>query len=395
MAADHDPRPKRGDSTRCVHAGRRPDPERPGLALPLERSSTFLQHAGTHTLTDRGDWDAAWVYSRYRNPTVEAVEEALAELEGAQECALFASGVAALFAAIRAVTPPRATIALAHQLYGGTLELVRGELEPLGFEVWDFDVRDPDRLADLEGRPVGAVVCESLSNPTLLVADLPRLAARAHSLGAALLVDATFATPVFQRPLELGADLAVHSASKFLGGHSDLVAGVVSGGGERIARVRQLRKTLGAILDPAAAVLIARGVKTLALRVRAQAAGAQALARALEDHSQVGCVHYPGLATHPDHALCQRLLSGAGSVLSFVHRGGDGVLRDYVSRLRLAADAPSLGGVETIVSLPAFMSHAALDERQRAQAGVVPGMVRVAVGIEDPQDLVADFLGAF
>lgn len=383
-----DPHPL-GDSTRCVHAGHRPDAAAPWLTTPVVRSSTFLQHPGAHALTDAGRWDEAWVYSRYGNPTVAAVEEHLAQLEGAEGCLLFGSGVAALHAALVAAAPPDGTVAMASQIYGGTRSILEAELAPRGLGVVEFDLARPETLDGLGD--VSAVIVESLSNPNLLVADLLAIAARCRDRGATLVVDATFATPLLQRPLELGADLVVHSATKALGGHSDLTAGVVAGRGERLERVRAVRKHLGAVLDPAPAALLERGLKTLALRVRAQVAGASALAQALEGHPQVEAVHYPGLESHPQHALAGELLSGPGSVLSFVHAGGDPALRPLVGRLGLALDAPSLGGVETLVSLPAFMSHVGLDAAARARAGIVPGLVRVAVGIEDAPDLIADF----
>lgn len=357
------------------------------MVSPIVRSSTFLQHPQTHELTDAGRWDEALVYSRYGNPTVEAVESKIAELEGAERALLFGSGVAALHAAFIAATPPGGHIAMASQIYGGTRAILLQELAPLGFEVSEFDLSRPDTV-DPRAQ---AIVVESLSNPTLIVADLPQLAERAKAQGATLIVDATFATPIVQRPLELGADLVVHSATKAMGGHSDLTAGVVAGSDERVDRARLVRKRLGAILDPAPASLLERGLKTLALRVRAQQDAALTLARALEAHPKVTAVNYPGLESHADHALGGQVLAGGGSVLSFVHSGGDGALRECVSRLTLAIDAPSLGGVETVVSLPVFMSHVGLNDEERERAGIVPGLVRVACGIEDPADLVGDF----
>lgn len=378
-----------GDSTRCVHAGRRPGPESPELVGPIVRSSTFAQGPQTHALTDAGRWDEAWVYSRYGNPTVAAVEEKLASLEGAEGCLLFGSGVGALHAALLAAAPPGTTVAMASQIYGGTRAILREELGPRGLGVVEFDLSRPETLDGLG--PISAVIVESLSNPNLLVADLPRLSGWCRVHEAKLIVDATFATPILQRPLGLGADLVVHSATKALGGHSDLIAGVVAGGGDLLGRAAGVRKRLGAILDPAPASLLERGLKTLALRVRAQVEGATVLARALASHPQVTAVNYPGLEHHPDHLRAKELLSGGGGVLSFVHADGDLGLRPLVGRLKLAIDAPSLGGVETLVSLPAFMSHAGLGEQERERAGIVPGLVRVSVGIEDPGDLVDDF----
>ncbi len=394
-----DPSPLQGLSTRCVHLGRRPLPGDAGLALPIDRSSTFLLHSEVQALVDAGRWDEALVYARYGSPTVAAVESKLAALEGAEEALLFGSGMAALHALLHAVTAPDeregrkpARVAAARQLYGGSLSLLRDELEPRGMQLFPFDVDDPSPLDGSQG--LRAVLVESLSNPTLRVADLSRLARLAHDQGALLIVDATFASPVLQRPLERGADLVVHSATKVLGGHSDLLAGVVAGGASSLAAVSRARRNLGALLDPAPAYLLERGLKTLALRVRAQTEGALTLARALERHPAVTCVHYPGLESHPDYTLAQEQLEGAGWMLAFELAGGDEELGPFVSRLRLATHAPSLGGVETLVSVPALLSHAALTPKERARAGIAPGLVRVSVGIEESADLVADFEAA-
>jgi len=211
-------------------------------------------------------------------------------------------------------------------------------------------------------------------------------------------VDSTFATPIVQRPLQLGVDVVVHSATKALSGHSDVTAGVVLGAAEAMGPIAQYRKVSGAILDPAAAWLISRSLATLDLRVRAQCRNASAIAEALESQggSAVTRVHYPGLASSSSHSVAQRVLANGlfGSILAVELAAGDGGMRDYVSRLRLATDAPSLGGVETLVSIPAFMSHVGLSPEERSAAGIGPGCVRIAAGIEDASDLVGDFLGA-
>ncbi|MCP3915586.1 MAG: aminotransferase class I/II-fold pyridoxal phosphate-dependent enzyme [bacterium] len=381
--------------TLCVHGGRAPEESDPALAPSIQLSSTFVQFPSTHALTDAGNWDEPLVYSRYKNPTCADVEMRLAALEGAQRAVVFGSGTAAMHAGILALAEPGKPIALPRQLYGGTLDLARSELERLGFAPLDFDLGDPASLATVLDEGASLVVCESLSNPVLSVADLPSIADAAHARGARLLVDATFATPVLQRPLELGADLVMHSATKYFGGHSDLTAGVLCGGAEVGERAWQLRKRLGAILDAHSAFLLDRGLKTLVLRMREQCKNALHLAHVLDATPGVVRVHYPGLESHPDHALAARLLNGgAGGVLSFEIEGGDEALRPYVGRLRLAFDAPSFGGVETLVSLPAFMSHVGLSPEERLRAGIRPGLVRVAVGIEDPADLADDFASA-
>ncbi|MEO1696981.1 MAG: aminotransferase class I/II-fold pyridoxal phosphate-dependent enzyme [Planctomycetota bacterium] len=383
--------------TVAVHGGRRPTPADPDVVPPLRRATTFLQHKGTFAATDGGDWDGPLVYSRYKNPTVEEVEGRLAALEGAEDAVLFASGIAALHAVLTAAVPSgRGRVALARQIYGGTDALLAGPLGALGFETVHFDVEDPSDLERALATGVDLVHCEGISNPTALVADLREIADAAHAHGVPLSVDSTFATPTVQRPLEHGADWVVHSATKALGGHSDLTAGVVLGSSERIESVQRWRRVAGAILDPSAAWLLGRSLCTLELRVRAQCENAARLAAALEGRAGVARVHYPGLESHRSHALAGRMLSPGlfGSVLSFELEAGDEATRPFVSRLGVATDAPSLGGVETLVSIPAYMSHVALGPEGRAAAGIGPGCVRVAAGIEDPEDLVADFLGA-
>ena len=392
MNETHDPTWKL--ATVCVHGGRRASSEDPALALPVVRSSTFLQTAESRAAIDDGRWNDALVYTRYGNPTCAAVEATLARLEGAQSSLLFASGMAALHAAMVSCTRPGSTVLVAEQLYGGTLDLLDNGLSQFDVRREFFDVADPASIDAVRADDINLVVCESVSNPILLVADIPHIARRAHARGAKLLVDATFATPIAQRPLELGADIVMHSATKYLSGHSDVTAGVLAGDASELRPIRDWRKRAGGVLDPESAFLLERGIKTLALRMRAHAEGARTLARALAEHPRVARVHYPGLETHPSFELAGRLLRSAGGMLSFEVVGGDPAARACSDRLRLAFDAPSLGGVETLVSLPASMSHAHLSPAERESAGIRPGLVRVSVGIEDPADLVQDFRDA-
>ncbi|MEM9379799.1 MAG: aminotransferase class I/II-fold pyridoxal phosphate-dependent enzyme [Planctomycetota bacterium] len=384
-------------ATLAVHGGRRPSPEDPDVAPPLRRSTTFLQHPGTHAATDAGDWATPLVYTRYKNPNVEDVEHRLAALEGAEAAVLFASGMAAIHATLLDALPGgRGKIALPHQIYGGTSSLLAGSLKELGVETVAFDVTSEASLAGALEAGAALVHCEGISNPTAVVADLPRICAQAHGRGARVSVDSTFATPIVQRPLEHGADVVVHSATKALSGHSDVTAGVVLGSADAMARIATFRKVTGGILDPGAAWLLGRSLATLDLRVRAQCCAARALATALEQRPEVVRVHYPGLDSSPSRGLAREVLAPhlCGSVLAFELAAGDDATRDYVGRLRLAFDAPSLGGVETLVSIPAHMSHVGLTVEERRSAGIGPGCVRVAAGIEDPDDLVEDFVAA-
>ncbi len=384
-------------STLAVHAGRRPTPQDPDLSPPIRRATTFLQHPAVHELTDAGDWETPLVYSRYGSPNAAEAEEVLAALEGAERAVLFGSGMAAIHAMLLHVFPDgKGQVALARQIYGGTSALLSKALASLGFEVTFFDVRDAADLEAALAAGAGLVHVEGISNPAVAVADLPRLAEQAHRAGALLSVDSTFATPVVQRPLDHGADLVVHSATKALAGHSDVTAGVVLGSSAQMEGVAGYRKLTGAILDPAAAWLLRRSLSTLGLRVEAQCRAALALAGALAQRQEVARVHYPGLSDDPGHGLASRVLEGGlyGSMLAFELAGGDDETRGFVSRLRLAVDAPSLGGVETLVSIPHLMSHTGLSEAERLGVGFGPGCVRVACGIEHPDDLIADFIGA-
>ena len=361
------------------------------MVIGIDRSTSFLQHPETHALTDAGHWDEAWVYARYANPTVAGVESKLADLEGARGSLLFSSGQAAMGAALFASLEAGAPVAAAHELYGGTVDLLEHGLKPRGHALHRFPVGDLEQLDRALEAGARLVLVESLSNPAGLVADLPQIAARVRAKGARLLVDATFATPALQRPLELGADIVMHSGTKAISGHSDVTAGVLSTNDQDLVRALwSWRKRLGSMLDPNAAFLLERGLKTLFLRVQAKCAGACAVAAALDGNPKLARVHHPSLPSHPGHRLAAELLDGPGSVVTLELKAGDEALRPFVARLQLASDAPSLGGVETLVSLPRFMSHTNLNAAERLAAGIQPGTVRLAVGIEHPNDLIAD-----
>jgi cystathionine beta-lyase/cystathionine gamma-synthase len=302
---------------------------------------------------------------------------------------VLASGMAAESTALLAhVSAGRRHIVAQAELYGGTVQLLRGELPALGIETtfvqaddaWERSIRPDTALLYME-LPV---------NPTLRIPDFPRVAALARRHGLPLLVDATFATPINFRALEHGATLVLHSATKYLGGHSDLTAGAVAGSAEVVERVRQKMKLLGGVLDPHATWLLERGMKTLALRVERQNANALALARWLETQPAVRAVHYPGLPSHPDHERACALLDGFGGMLAIVVRGGDEAALRVCGRLELLNVAPSLGGVESLVSMPRYTSHASFTAEQRRAVGIDDGFLRLSIGIEDVGDLRAD-----
>jgi cystathionine beta-lyase/cystathionine gamma-synthase len=380
MKPDPAGRAAHGPSTRAVHAGSpAPQPGAP-VVLPIHQTSTFYTDA---------EPSGEVRYTRYgTNPNHEALAIKLAALEGADDAIAVASGNAACALALLSCVAAGGHIAAQQELYGGTLRILDREMPRLGVDV-TYVRRAADWAAAL--RPnTGVLLMEVPVNPTLHVPDVAAAAAIARQRGIPLVVDATFATPINFRPLEHGADLVFHSATKYLGGHSDLTAGVVAGGAALVGAVKELHKSFGPVLDPHAVWLLERGIKTLDVRMARHNSNGLAVARWLEQHPEVDQVFYPGLPSHPDHARAASLFSGFGGVVSLMVRGGDAAALRVTQRLRLMCVAPSLGGVETLVSMPLFTSHAALTREQRHQAGIGDGFIRLALGIEDAADLIAD-----
>jgi cystathionine beta-lyase/cystathionine gamma-synthase len=302
--------------------------------------------------------------------------------------------MAALYLAIVALTPKPATIVATRELYGGTLNLLRQDLEPAGYEAHFVDIGDLDAVRRaLDG--AGLVLIETITNPLCGVADIEAIARMARDRGVRVLVDNTFATPILCRPLELGADLVMHSATKYIGGHSDLLAGVVVGGNELIAAARARSVRTGATLGPFDAWLALRGLRTLEVRMARHSENALALARALSTVQGVSKVHHPLLDGSPWAAVARRILpQGAGGMMAFDLEGGRAAVQRMMSRFQMVSFAASLGGVETTISYPEITSHRSLSPEQRAELGVTPGTVRVSVGIEAADDIVADFTQA-
>jgi cystathionine beta-lyase/cystathionine gamma-synthase len=373
--------PSTGLATRAVHAGEpAPLPGEP-VVTPVVQAATFF--------TDPVPAGEV-LYTRYgTNPNHLVVARKIAALEGAEAALVLASGMAAEATALLAfVDADRRHVVAQAELYGGTLQLLRRDLARLGTRT-TFVERDEDWAEAI--RPDTALLYAELPvNPTLRIPDIERIGELALRHGLPLLVDSTFATPMNFRPLEHGATLVIHSATKYLGGHSDVTAGAVAGSAADVERVRHTMKSFGGVLDPHAAWLLERGIKTLAVRVERHNANALALAEWLRTHPAVQQVHYPGLSDHPDHERARALLDGFGGMLGVVVRGGDDAALRVCGALRLMRVAPSLGGVETLVSMPRFTSHAALTPEQRRAAGIEDGFVRLSIGIEDVRDLRAD-----
>jgi cystathionine beta-lyase/cystathionine gamma-synthase len=381
-------------ATRCVHAGYRPDDAHKGLVPPLVRATAFALDDEAYALRASGKSSRARIYSRENNPTVAACEGRIAALEGAARTLLFSSGMAALHALLAATLERGDRIVTSNELYGGTRVLLRRLLPKLGVADAVVDTCDlaalERALAQSEGRP-RLVLVESIANPTIRVCDVPAVAARARAAGALLSVDATFASPLSQRPLEQGADVSHHSATKYLGGHSDVTAGVLSFADDALAeRVWAWRTSAGGCLDADAAALLDRGLRTLHLRMRAHSDNATRLAAFLAAAPEVTAVFHPSLPSTSTHAVAQRVLAMPSGMLAFVLAGGDAQAARFARALELVIEAGTLGGVESLVSLPARMSHVHFTPEERAAMGVPPGMVRVSVGIEDADDLIAD-----
>jgi cystathionine gamma-synthase len=330
-------------------------------------------------------------YGRYGNPTVRAAEKKLAALDAGDDAALFGSGMAAITTTLFALLKKGDHVILVGDCYRRTRAFVTQTLARFGDESTLVAAGDLDELAAAIGPATRIILTESPTNPYLRVVDLPALAAaKKKHPKVKILIDATFATPVNQRPLEQGADLVLHSCTKYLGGHNDLLAGAVIGNEGLVALVREARDVLGGVLDPHAAYLLLRGLKTLSLRVARQNETGLAIARWLETRPEVARVHYPGLKSHPDHVVAARLMTGFGGVVSFVLHADLDTTARALDACELATIAPSLGGVETLIEQPAIMSYYGLSSEERAALGISDGLVRLSVGIEDADDIRED-----
>lgn len=379
---------ERGPGTRAVHGQGAPHPG--PLTTPIVQSSTFVfDSAAEMRRYLEGDEDL-YLYTRYANPTLRALEEALAALEQGEAALVFASGMAAMTTAILSLVEAGDEVLASASLYGGTTRLVRDVLPRLGVAARILAPADLTGLRALAGPRSRVLVFESPTNPTVEVLDIASVCAAAHDAGITVILDNTFATPILQRPLALGADLVMHSLTKALGGHSDLIGGALVASRERIEKARSMMKVLGGCMDPHPAFLALRGLKTLHLRVQRQCENALALARHLEGKPKLRRVLYPGLQSHPAYEVARRQMSAFGGIVSFVLEGGLPAAERFYDGLRLMARAASLGGVETLASLPVHTSHHGYTEEQLRAAGVDPGSVRVSLGVEDAADLLED-----
>ncbi len=377
-----------GLATHCVHAGEAADANG-SPHTPIYTTTTF-KFANTADLLDvvEGRRPGA-LYTRYGlNPTIQALEKKLAALEGAEAAWAFTSGMAAESALF--LTHGRQGIVCLGDAYGGTLELLATQLPGLGIPGHFLLGKELDALPSLLRGGVGLLFFETPTNPTLEVFDIAALSELAHAHGAYLAVDNTFASPVNQNPLALGADFVIHSATKYLGGHSDITAGALMGSKDLLTPVWSWRKNLGQMLAPETAALLARSLRTLPVRVERQNANAMKIAKAMRGHPKVARVLYPGLPEHPGHAVAQAQMRGYGGMLTLELRGSYQDAVAAVDRLRLFAIAPSLGGVESLATMPVTTTHHGLTPEERARRGITDTMVRLSVGLEDAGDLIAD-----
>jgi cystathionine beta-lyase/cystathionine gamma-synthase len=369
--------------TALVHAGE-PRPRIEGaVAMPVFQSSTFEFDGG-------GDYHDVRYIRLNNTPNHHVLHAKLAALESAEAALVAGSGMAAISATLLSLLAQGDHLIAHHTLYGGTHDLITKDLPSMGIEHTFVDADDPSAWTKALRPTTRAFYVETMTNPLLEVVDLHGVAAFCRERGIVSIVDNTCATPINFRPVEHGFDLVVHSATKYLNGHSDIVAGVVVGKAARVQAAKHKLDHLGGTLDPHACFLLHRGIKTLALRVRHQSESALAIARFLEKHPAVARVHYPGLESHPRHARAREWFRACSGLFSFELRGGVAAAERFVSRVTLPANAPSLGGVETLVTRPATTSHAGLSAEERAKRGISDGLVRMSVGLEATEDLVED-----
>jgi methionine-gamma-lyase len=392
MASERDQDTARfSEATIAVHGGELEDRIFGAVVPPVFHSSTYgFSSFDEMRRYSRGALPESFFYSRYANPTVSEVERKIAELEHAEACVVTSSGSAATFCALAALCEAGDEIIASDSIYGGSVKIMTKVLGRWGVSARFISVDEISQLPAIATERSRAFWFETPANPINRVIDLAQAAEVSRQARLYSVIDNTFATPVLQRPLEHGIDAVVHSATKYLGGHSDLTAGAVAGTRQFIDRVRQFSISVGTTLDPAAAYLLSRGLKTLELRVRASSQNALKLARTLQQHSKVARVYYPGLEEDPGHQVAKRQMAAFGGVVAIDLAGGEREAEKLFDSFKLVSTAPSLGGVETLVSYPLYSSHVGFSDEQLMAAGVSAATVRFAVGIEASEDIIAD-----
>ncbi len=385
-----------GNSTRAVHGGTQRRKAFNSLNTPIVQTATYT-FGDTQELIDYmerktwGDGDDREEYGRYGNPTVAAVERKLAALDGGEDAVLYASGMAAVTSLLLSVLPAGSHIVMTDDCYRRTRQFCLTFLKRFGIETTVVPMGDHAAMeAAIVPKKTRFIISESPTNPYLRIADLEKISQLGKQYRVLTLIDSTFATPVNQRPIEYGIDFVLHSATKYLSGHNDLLAGVVIGRSDRIQALRDARGVLGGIVDPQNAYLLDRGIKTLGVRVRQQNATALAVAEFLDQHPRIERVWYPGLLSHPDYAVAAKQMSGFGGVVSFEVAGDLKATSQFIDRLKIPYIAPSLGGVESLIEQPALMSYYEKTTEERLALGIKDNLVRFAIGIEDSDDILED-----
>jgi cystathionine gamma-synthase len=379
-----------GDSTRSVHGGEREDRETDALTVPIYQTSTYVFTSSDQVRSYQEGRLARDEYGRYGNPTGRAVERKLAELEGGEDAVLFASGMCAATTTFLAMLPAGGHLVVTSDCYRRTRQFIRQYLSKLGVETTVIEPADVQKLAEALRPETRLFFTESPTNPYLRVIDVAEAARVCHARGVKVIIDSTFASPVNQRALSEGADLVIHSATKYLGGHNDLLAGCAVGSTTLVSALREAVGVLGGVLDPHAAWLLLRGLKTLALRMARHNENGLRVARWLEAHPRVRRVWYPGLPSHPDHAVAARTQRGFGGVVTFELDADFTAACRFVDAVRIPYLAPSLGGVESLIEMPATMSYWDLSRDERYALGITDSLVRLSLGVEDTDDLIAD-----
>ena len=381
------------DATLAIHTGEGRAHESAPVGLPISRTANFTFSSAEEMRLWAEGKSSAYIYTRYGNPTLAAAEEKIAALEGAESAVVTASGTAAISSALLAFLKAGDEVISTRQLYGGTTRIMRDILPRFGIIVRYVDT-DLGGVQSLVNPRTKILYVETPTNPTLRLVDLRKAAAFASEWGLISMVDSTFASPVLQKPLAMGFNIVLHSATKYLAGHSDVIAGAAAGNAVLIRPVREMMIKLGGSMDPEAAFLLVRGMKTLDLRVKQQSETAMAIAKFLAKHPKVARVHYPGLPSHPDHQLAKKQMKRFGGMLAFDMKGGLTAAKRLCDRVELFLLAGSLGGVESLISLPIYVSHHKIPASDLKAAGVEPGTVRLSVGAEDARDLIGDLAQA-
>jgi len=377
------------DATRAIHSGEWKHGLNAPVTTPIVRTSNFNFASTTELKRFAEGKSKAYLYTRYGNPTLAVAEAKIADLENGEAGLVTASGMAAISHALLSALKAGDEVISTAQLYGGTYRLMRDVFPNMGITVRQAGT-DLAGIESIVTPRTKVLYVETPTNPTVRLVDLQKAIAFAKKHQLVSIIDNTFATPVLQQPIAMGFDMVVHSATKALAGHSDVIAGVAAGSKEWMGRIQQMVIYLGGSMDPEVAFLLSRGIKTLALRVKRQGENAIAVAKFLEKHPKVARVHYPGLTSHPDHKLAKRQMRGFGSMLAFDLKGGLPAAHKFCDRVRLFLLAVSLGGVESLVVLPAYTSHYNMSPEELQKAHVMPGTVRVSIGIEDTEDLIED-----